>query len=126
MYLKPLCYFTKATLSPQKSQKNEIYHTAGKMEISDFSDILATLGPNGVWMIKRQVPGRKDKSVSQAEDLFDKANSDETSEGEGNGERRKGKIIQIEHVFFTTLAVILSFSLLAELRKIVWWLGFVF
>lgn len=32
-YLKTVCYLTKATLSPQKSQKHEIYHTAGKMEI---------------------------------------------------------------------------------------------
>lgn len=51
------------------------------MEIWNFSDILITLGPNGVRMIKRQLPSRRDKSVSQAEDLFDKANSNETSEG---------------------------------------------
>lgn len=80
MYLKPLCYFTKATYL-HRSHRNMKHHTAGKTEISDFSDILVTLGPNGVRMFKWQVPGRRDKSVSQAEDLFDKANSDETSEG---------------------------------------------
>lgn len=53
MYLKPVCYLTKATLSPQKSQKQEIYRTAGKMEISGFLDIPITLVPEGTEM-KRQ------------------------------------------------------------------------
>lgn len=39
-------------LSPEKSQKHEIYQKPGKMEISDFSDILVTLGSNSVFMIK--------------------------------------------------------------------------
>lgn len=30
MYLKAACYLTRATLSPQKSQKHRIYPTAGK------------------------------------------------------------------------------------------------
>lgn len=55
MYLKTVCYLTKATLSPQKSLKHEIYRTAGKMEISGFSDILITLIPDGAHM-KWQLP----------------------------------------------------------------------
>lgn len=50
MYLKPVYYLTKATLSPQKSQKQEIYRTAGKMETSCFSDIPITLVPDGAHM----------------------------------------------------------------------------
>lgn len=62
-YLKTVCYLTKATLPPQRSQKHEIYDTPRKMEISHFSDILVTVGRNGVRMIKWQlpkaVPGRR-------------------------------------------------------------------
>jgi len=81
MNLKTVCYLTKDTLSPHKSRKHEIYHTAGKTEISDFLDILITLGPNGVRVMKWQPPARRTQSISQRGDLSDKANTEETSDG---------------------------------------------
>lgn len=98
MYLKPVYYLTKATLSPQKSQKQEKWKLQAFRTFPSLSSQMAHTWSGS--------SAARDESVPLAEELSDEATAKETSDRyekqTGTGKGKEEKLCRQSTFFHTT------------------------